>query len=112
MKTEIIKLIDLRTACIKALKSAGCDDANADAVSGTVCAAERDHCHSHGILRMPGYLKSISAGKANPTARPTWSKTAPGQPAGVWHWAQSWPNWPSCRSSWAWQATQACGVPA
>lgn len=78
MKTEIIKLIDLRTACIKALKSVGCDDANADAVSGTVCAAERDHCHSHGILRMPGYLKSIATGKANPTARPSWSKTAPG----------------------------------
>ena len=78
MKTETIKLIDLRTACIKALKSAGCDDANADAISGTVCAAERDHCHSHGILRMPGYLKSIASGKANPAARPTWSMTAPG----------------------------------
>lgn len=78
MKTETIKLIDLRTACIKALKAAGCDDANADAISGTVCAAERDHCHSHGILRMPGYLKSFAGGKANPTAAPTWEKTAPG----------------------------------
>jgi delta1-piperideine-2-carboxylate reductase len=78
MKTEPIKLIDLRTVCIKALKAAGCDDANADAISGTVCAAERDHCHSHGILRMPGYLKSFANGKANPVARPTWSKTAPG----------------------------------
>ncbi|MGI9513814.1 MAG: Ldh family oxidoreductase [Anderseniella sp.] len=78
MKTETIKLIDLRTACIKALKTAGCDDANADAISGTVCAAERDHCYSHGILRMPGYLKSFASGKANPSATPTWEKTAPG----------------------------------
>jgi delta1-piperideine-2-carboxylate reductase len=78
MKTETIRLIDLRTVCIKALKAAGCDDANADAISGTVCAAERDHCHSHGILRMPGYLKSFAGGKANPTATPTWEKTAPG----------------------------------
>jgi delta1-piperideine-2-carboxylate reductase len=78
MKSESISLVDLRTACIKALKAAGCDDANADAVSGTVCAAERDHCHSHGILRMPGYLKSFANGKANPKANPSWEKVAPG----------------------------------
>ncbi len=78
MKTAHISLPDLRTICIAALKKAGCDDSNADAISGTVCAAERDHCHSHGLLRMPGYLKSIAAGKAKPDARPTWSKVAPG----------------------------------
>ncbi len=78
MKTESISLVDLRTVCIRALKKAGCDDANADAISGTVCAAERDHCHSHGILRMPGYVKSFASGKANPKAKPSWGKIAPG----------------------------------
>jgi delta1-piperideine-2-carboxylate reductase len=78
MKTDTIRLTDLRTECIRALKAIGCDDANADAIAGTVCSAERDHCHSHGVFRMPGYLKSIRAGKANPVASPTWEKIAPG----------------------------------
>ncbi len=77
MKTESIRLTDLKTECIKALKNAGCDDANADAIAGTVCAAERDHCHSHGVFRMPGYLKSIRNGKARADAVPSWSKIAP-----------------------------------
>ena len=78
MKTETIRLTELKTECIKALKNTGCDDANADAIAGTVCAAERDHCHSHGVFRMPGYLKSIRNGKAKPDAKPAWSKIAPG----------------------------------
>jgi delta1-piperideine-2-carboxylate reductase len=78
MKTETIRLSELKTECIKALKNAGCDDANADAIASTVCAAERDHCHSHGVFRMPGYLKSIRNGKAKADAAPTWEKIAPG----------------------------------
>ena len=77
MKTESIRLTDLKTACIKALKNVGCDDANADAIAGTVCAAERDHCHSHGVFRMPGYLKSIRNGKAKAAAAPTWCGACP-----------------------------------
>ena len=78
MKTESISLVDLEQVCLKALRKAGCDDANAKAITGTVCSAERDHCHSHGVFRMPGYLKAFRLGKAKPDAKPSWNKIAPG----------------------------------
>ena len=41
-----------------------------------------------------------------------WSKDAGFQAAGVWHWAQSWPNWPRWASSLAWQPEQVVGIAA
>ena len=38
----------------------GCSDTQADAVANTVASAERDHAHSHGLFRMPGYVESLT----------------------------------------------------
>lgn len=40
------------------------------AISETVTAAERDRCLSHGLFRIPFYLKSLSNSHTDPTAVP------------------------------------------
>ena len=47
------------------------------AVADTVTAAERDGCKSHGLFRVPGYLKSVVSGKITPDAVPVVSDLAP-----------------------------------
>ncbi len=61
------EIFDLARSC---LLSNGCDEANADATARTVAAAERDGAVSHGLFRVPGYLKSLKSGKVNGHAQP------------------------------------------
>ena len=59
------------------LIKAGCDELNAAAVAATVGGAERDICASHGLFRLPGYLKSLNSGKVNGKSRPRVEQLAP-----------------------------------
>ncbi len=59
------------------LISHGCDAENAGAVADTITRAEADGCHSHGLMRLPGYVATLKSGKVNGTARPTVKKLAP-----------------------------------
>ena len=43
----------------------GCDEANASALADIVCRAERDGSHSHGLFRVPGYVKALKSGKVD-----------------------------------------------
>lgn len=61
----------------RALMANGCDDANASAVARNMRAAERDGCKSHGLFRVPGYVKSLKAGKINGKAVPHMTQTSP-----------------------------------
>ena len=47
------------------------------AVADIVTAAERDGCKSHGLFRVPGYMKSIRSSKVTPDAVPVVSELAP-----------------------------------
>ncbi len=40
------------------------------AVADTVTNAERDACKSHGLFRVPGYVKSVVSGKVDAKAIP------------------------------------------
>ena len=60
-----------------ALMANGCDEANASAVARNMRAAERDGCKSHGLFRVPGYVKSLKAGKINGKAVPQMTQTGP-----------------------------------
>lgn len=55
----------------------GCDAANAGAVARTMTAAERDGSHSHGLFRLPAYVKGLREGDANGTADPKVEQIAP-----------------------------------
>ena len=49
----------------------GCDTANAEALADIICRAERDGSHSHGLFRVPGYVKALRSGKVDGKAKPT-----------------------------------------
>lgn len=49
----------------------------ARAVADTVTAAERDECKSHGLFRIPGYVKSVVSGKVDGNAVPVVSHPGP-----------------------------------
>ena len=50
--------------------SNGCNEENADALADIIMRAERDGSHSHGLFRVPGYVKSLRSGKVNGKAKP------------------------------------------
>ena len=55
----------------------GCDVENANAVADIITMAERDGCHSHGLMRLAGYCKALDSGKVNGAARPKAEVLAP-----------------------------------
>ena len=61
----------------ESLMDHGCDAENAGAVANIVTRAEGDGCHSHGLMRLPGYVATLKSGKVNGKARPTIAKLAP-----------------------------------
>jgi len=54
--------------------SNGCDEANACALADIVTRAERDGSHSHGLFRIPGYVKALRSGKVDGKAKPSVQK--------------------------------------
>ena len=55
----------------------GCDDANAAALADIMTRAERDGSHSHGLFRVPGYVKALRSGKVDGKAKPVVTKKTP-----------------------------------
>ena len=77
--TSTIKLSvkEVHALALDALKTNGCDDANANAIASTVSTAERDGSESHGLFRIPGYIGSMRSGKVNGAANPTPENVTP-----------------------------------
>jgi len=65
--TEQISLVEVQKLAESALISHGFSIAQAQAIAKTVTAAERDHCTSHGLFRIPFYVKALK----NPTTQPS-----------------------------------------
>ena len=55
----------------------GCDSDNAAALADIICRAERDGSHSHGLFRVPGYVKALRSGKVDGKAKPTVKQLTP-----------------------------------
>ena len=55
----------------------GCDADNAAALADIIHRAERDGSHSHGLFRVPGYVKALRSGKVNGKAKPTVRQLTP-----------------------------------
>ena len=72
-----LELDEVMPLAIDALKRAGCNDENAEAVANCIYQAERHGAHSHGLFRMPGYLASLNSGKVNGNASPRISSSKP-----------------------------------
>ena len=70
MAEEILSLEEARALALRCLAANGCDERNASPVAESMVAAERDHCHSHGLFRLPGYEEGLRVGTINGRARP------------------------------------------
>lgn len=77
MTTTPLTLNDIHDLAKQALLNNGCNDENASAVARTISTAERDGSESHGLFRMPGYLKSLKSGKVSGDANPTATHLTP-----------------------------------
>ena len=71
----IQEVYDLAERCMAAN---GCDGPNAAAVARRIAEAERDGSHSHGLFRVPGYVKGLRSGRIDGKADPQVSRAAPG----------------------------------
>ena len=77
MSAETLSLDDLRALSMRCLTVNGCNEPNAAAITRAVIVAEGDDCASHGVIRLPGYVRSFRSGFANGDADPTVSQQAP-----------------------------------
>ena len=73
-----MSLEDVHALALRACLANGCSEAQARAIADTVTAAERDGARSHGLWRIPFYVKAIEGSGAIPDAEPVISELAPG----------------------------------
>lgn len=71
-------LDEIHSFAVDALAARGCSRAQADAIATTVTAAERDGARSHGLFRIPFYIRAIEGSGAVPDAEPRVTDLAPG----------------------------------
>ena len=70
MSTRDLSLDDIHSLAKNVMLANGCDTANAEALADIICRAERDGSHSHGLFRVPGYVKALRSGKVDGKAKP------------------------------------------
>lgn len=78
--TDAVKLSleQVHALAMDIMRHHGVSEAQARAIADTVTAAERDDCKSHGLFRIPGYMKSVRSGKVAADAEPELSELAAG----------------------------------
>lgn len=77
MTTQSMSLDEIYTLIHSTMMANNCDDANASALADIMTRAERDGSHSHGLFRVPGYVKALRSGKVDGKAKPTVTKKTP-----------------------------------
>jgi delta1-piperideine-2-carboxylate reductase len=77
MSKTSLTLDEIHALAYEAMTKNGCDEANAAALADIVMRAERDGSHSHGLFRIPGYVKALRSGKVDGKARPTVTRRTP-----------------------------------
>ena len=71
MSTRDLSLDEIYSLAKNVMLANGCNTANAEALADIICRAERDGSHSHGLFRVPGYVKALRSGKVDGKAKPT-----------------------------------------
>ena len=70
MSTVTLELDDIYKLVHDVMLANGRDSDNAAALADIICRAERDGSHSHGLFRVPGYVKALRSGKVDGKAKP------------------------------------------
>ena len=76
-KTTKLSLDEIFNLAKAALINHGANEENADAVASTVTNAERDGSISHGLFRIPGYIKALQSKKVDGSASPDIQEITP-----------------------------------
>ena len=76
-KTTELGLEEIFNLAKTALLNNGANEENADAVAATVTNAERDGSVSHGLFRIPGYIKALQSKKVDGSAKPEIEEVTP-----------------------------------
>ena len=76
-KTIDVNLDEIFSLAKAALINHGANEENADAVANTVTNAERDGSISHGLFRIPGYIKALQSKKVDGSAKPEIEEVTP-----------------------------------
>jgi delta1-piperideine-2-carboxylate reductase len=76
-KTMDINLDEIFSLAKAALIKHGANEENAEAVANTVTNAERDGSISHGLFRIPGYIKALQSKKVDGCAKPEIEEVTP-----------------------------------
>lgn len=69
-ETTTFTIEELREKVLAILQKGGLNHVQAAAVARVIVAGERDHCKSHGVYRVEAVLRTIKAGKVDPTSLP------------------------------------------
>jgi len=77
MTTLTLTLDEIYALVHSTMIANGCDEDNAAALADIMTRAERDGSHSHGLFRVPGYVKALRSGKVDGKAKPTITKKTP-----------------------------------
>ena len=77
MTTVSLTLDEIFDLAKKTLLANGCDDETASILADLIMKAERDGSLSHGLFRLPAYIKGLKSGKINGKARPEIKKISP-----------------------------------
>ena len=77
MSMVTLELDDIYQLAYDVMLDNGCDRDNAAALADIICRAERDGSHSHGLFRVPGYVKALRSGKVDGKAKPTVKHVTP-----------------------------------
>lgn len=72
-----LSLADVHALASAVLRANGVSEDHTRAIADTITAAERDGAKSHGLFRIPGYIKSVRSGKVTIDAVPVLSDLAP-----------------------------------
>ncbi|MEM7599228.1 MAG: Ldh family oxidoreductase [Pseudomonadota bacterium] len=78
MDTKTISLKQVHALAKNWLLGAGMDARGSDVLADLVTMSERDGPRSHGLRMLPFYKQSFECGYANPAAKPTAKRMAPG----------------------------------
>ena len=76
-KTIDVNLDEIFSLAKAALINHGANEENADAVAKIVTNAERDGSISHGLFRIPGYIKALQSKKVDGSAKPEIEEVTP-----------------------------------
>jgi delta1-piperideine-2-carboxylate reductase len=78
MTSVHMSLDEGHSLAMQCLLANGCDTENAQAAADRMIQAEGDLCHSHGLFRLPWYVKGVQSGRVNGTAKPRVEQLASG----------------------------------